>query len=490
MDRVDAILTFDVEDIFHGPEEDQDGIIVWLADTLTECGLTGTFLLIAEKARWIKEHGRQDVIDALRPHDVGTHTLTGAHPTSPEICAELDWSEGLARLREREDRAAGILRDVFGRDPAAISAHNLWWAPQLGRVSADMGLPLVYGFSAAPPKYSLSQYCGGLTLPFGGAHPAHLTMFDGFDDRYCDDDAFKERLARLEAHVETCVDQQHPFFILLMCHPLKVRCIDWIDEYQYPDGKNIPQDQWGKRGRPRLRTVDQMETARKNVKKLCGFIKECDALNPVSATEVAHKYWDRPGAVTRRELLEVAGATVRAGEAAALGSEIELVERIPVPERMTPAEALLAIARSLLAHRQSRSLPDQIDRRTALGPMETPPAVPGKWRIAATEIPSYCAQLVSHAKSKACLPHKVMDLGLGNLFYTLCEAYLDAHSGQERQSHRPCVMPRYPECGDRIGYCVNDIARSELVKPDLNLHRVLTYAKLQSWALRPSWTPT
>ena len=489
MDRVDAILTFDVEDVFHGPEVDQDGTIVWLAETMTEYSLTGTFLFIGDKARWIKEQGRQDVIEALRPHDVGTHTLTGAHPTSPEICAQLDWYEGLARLRQREDRAADILRDVFGRDPAAISVHNFWWAPQLGQVSADMGLPLVYGFSAAPPKYSLSQYCGGLTLPFAGCHPGHYAMFDGFDDRYCDNDAFEERLTRLDMHVGECVDNEHPFFILLMCHPLKVRCIDWIDEYQYPDGKNIPHNQWGKRGHPRLRTPSQMQAARKNVARLCRFIKDCDALNPVSATEVSQKYWDRPNTVTRFDLLEVARDTVRAGEAAALGSEVDVMERIGIPKSMTPAEALLGIARSLLAQRESNILPDQIERRTVLGPMETPPAVPEKWEIAAVEIPAYCAQLISHAERKAYLPHKLMALGLGNLFYTLCEAYLDAHSGQQRPSYRPCVMPRYPECGDQIGHCINDISRSELVKPDLNLHRVLTYAKLQSWALRPSWTP-
>jgi len=489
VDRVDAILTFDVEDVFHGPEVDQDGTIVWLADALAEFGLTGTFLFIGDKARWIKEHGRQDVIEALRPHDVGTHTLTGAHPTSPEICAELDWDDGLARLRQREARAADILRDVFGRDPAAISVHNSWWAPQLGQVSAEMGLPLVYGFSAAPPKFSLSQYCGGLTLPFGGCHAHHYSMFDGFDDRYCDDGAFKHRLAKLEAHVHACVDDEHPFFILLMCHPLKVRCIDWIDEYQYPDGKNIPRDQWGRRGAPRLRTAAQMRTARKNVKRLCRFIKDCDALNPLSASEVARKYWDRPDVVTKSDLLEVARDTVRAGEASALGSEIDIVERIAVPGSMTPAEALLGIARSLLAHRESSALPDRIGRRTALGPMTTPPAVPEMWEIAASEIPAYCSQLVAHAKRKASLPHKVMRLGLGSLFHTLCEAYLDAHAGRPRPSYRPCVMPRYPECGDRIGYSVNDISRSELAKPDLDLHRVLTCAKLQSWAIRPSWTP-
>lgn len=69
---------------------------------------------------------------------------------------------------------------------------------------------------------------------------------------------------------------------------------------------------------------------------------------------------------------------------------------------------------------------------------------------------------------------------MGSLFYTISEAYVDAATGRERASYLPCVMPGYPECGDRLGYLVNDISRSGMADRQMSFQRVLMCCKLQS----------
>jgi hypothetical protein len=81
---LDVTLLFDVEDIFHPPEVGNDDIIKDLADALSAEGIAANFLFIGRRAELLAARGRRDVIDAVRRHDVGLHTLSGEHPTMPD----------------------------------------------------------------------------------------------------------------------------------------------------------------------------------------------------------------------------------------------------------------------------------------------------------------------------------------------------------------------------------------------------------------------
>ena len=66
-------LLFDVEDLV---TSESDDVVKWLAKILTEEGVKGTFLVVAEKARLLGNRNRIDVLDALRTHDIGSHSNT------------------------------------------------------------------------------------------------------------------------------------------------------------------------------------------------------------------------------------------------------------------------------------------------------------------------------------------------------------------------------------------------------------------------------
>src|SRR5210317_1214782 len=98
-----VVVVFDVEDYISPVSEGVDDIPLWLAETMTEVGVTGTFFVIGEKARSLEERGRRDVIDAMAAHDIGSHTNLGSiHPTVTEILEYADWDQGVLAMLENE----------------------------------------------------------------------------------------------------------------------------------------------------------------------------------------------------------------------------------------------------------------------------------------------------------------------------------------------------------------------------------------------------
>ncbi len=149
--QLDVVLLFDTEDIFSPPEVGNDDSIKDLATILTEEGLPGIFLLIGDRALHLRERGRQDVVDALAPHEVGLHTRSARHPCSPEYVQGKSWEGGVAIALRHEREGVAIVEDVFGRPACALSTHYEYATPHSQRAAALLGLPYVYAFPAAPP---------------------------------------------------------------------------------------------------------------------------------------------------------------------------------------------------------------------------------------------------------------------------------------------------------------------------------------------------
>ena len=107
IDKTFMVICFDVEDYTSPESVGMDDIPKWLAETMTEEGVTGSFFVIGEKARSIAERGRTDVIEAMAKHDIGSHTNYGSiHPTVTEILEHATWEEGTHTMLQNETQAA------------------------------------------------------------------------------------------------------------------------------------------------------------------------------------------------------------------------------------------------------------------------------------------------------------------------------------------------------------------------------------------------
>jgi peptidoglycan/xylan/chitin deacetylase (PgdA/CDA1 family) len=103
--RAFLVVTFDTEDYVTPEAEGIDDIPKWLAETMTEEGVTGTFFVIGEKARSLESRGRHDVIAAMARHDIGSHTDLGSiHPTVTEKLEKAGWARD-TRARRRACQA-------------------------------------------------------------------------------------------------------------------------------------------------------------------------------------------------------------------------------------------------------------------------------------------------------------------------------------------------------------------------------------------------
>ena len=97
------VICFDVEDYTSPESVGMDDIPKWIAETMTNVGVTGTFFVIGEKARSLEARGRRDVIEAMARHDIGSHTNFGSiHPTVTEILEHASFDAGVETMLENE----------------------------------------------------------------------------------------------------------------------------------------------------------------------------------------------------------------------------------------------------------------------------------------------------------------------------------------------------------------------------------------------------
>ena len=276
---LDVALLFDVEDVFHPPEVGNDDIIKSLADALSAEGVLANFLFIGRRAELLGERGRRDVIEAVRRHEVGLHTLSGEHPTMPEYCAGLGWFEGLEEIRRREVAGLEIIRTVFDREPNALSRHGDYTAPQVHRLCAEVGKPYMYGFPTARPNGGITWYCGSLSVP-----SSRIAFYVSEGD-YGRDAAFGATVERLDAYIDTLLGAGEPFGWIFLGHPLMYRCIDWPVYYMYPNGTNIPEADWPAGPQPRLRSEAEVELALRNFRRLARRLAGDARLNIIGVSD-------------------------------------------------------------------------------------------------------------------------------------------------------------------------------------------------------------
>ena len=116
------IMSFDTEDFTDPASND---VLLRIAKALTERGVQACFGLLGEKARFIRDLGRSDVVEALSRHDICYHTDNHflfpdplATPTfMSEYVEERSWDEAVRRLAATEAEGLRDIEELFGRRP-------------------------------------------------------------------------------------------------------------------------------------------------------------------------------------------------------------------------------------------------------------------------------------------------------------------------------------------------------------------------------------
>lgn len=467
-----AILAFDTEDLYYPPQFGIDEIPAWLGRIMAEVGLTGTFFVMGEKAESMRRRGRQDLLDAMRPHDIASHQQGNRYPLLPQVVEGLGWADGVAALGRYEDWVTEQHLQAFGRQPVGLSRHNCYFAPQHVGLAGQRGLPYMYMVCQIPGSVQPLWYAGGLTFPSDDAN-----TYAGFDRIFSRDDQFAAKLEGLQAFVADRLAKGQEWILVFGCHPVQVLARDWLEHHTLGSGvaRTPQQVGWLYRVKPR----DEEARAQANFRRLCEWLAACDGLEVVGIAEAARLFGAQPERIGRDALI-------------AYARQLCADDRIDFHPTFSPAELVYGIAASLAAAGDAGDLPEEVERRTVLGPTARPAISAHAAPLSRAQLVALCRELVAAAERDGCLPANLPAgqglLGIGQLALVLARAYLAQARYDRYESLSVAAAPRYPEVAHDLDAWVRRNIGDHWAMPlDFSCEALAEQARLQTWSMEPAW---
>jgi hypothetical protein len=458
------VVTFDVEDYISPEAERIDDIPGWLAEIMTEEGVTGTFFVIGEKARSLEKRGRHDVIAAMARHDIGSHTNFGSlHPTIAEELEKADWNAGVRKMRIQESAGIRDLARIFGVPIRILARHGGSYGPQL--VCALGRMKVAYqGSPARLPGRDVVWFSNALNFS---------AQYSGFDDAYWRDDLFGLVFDKFKADLSGLA-RTSEVLALFAGHPTKIRAEEFWDLNFY-GGKNTPPSEWRA---PRLRPAEAMTAAQANFRRLMRYIKGRDDIEITTYRKLVDLY-------ARQE--EYVGADELAG----MASDTLGTKALAPSERFSPAEAFAGLAKSIVAFAKPGILPSSVKMGHPLGPQRMPPEQPGVERVTLEDVFRLAGEAVDIVNRTGALPAWLSvgtaRLGTGSLFALFSAVYLDLGAKKQLREYEVPAFEPYPRTNETpIIKEVEGYKSWPVHRPDLDMSKIVELTRLQLWTLKPA----
>jgi len=458
------VVTFDVEDYVTPEAERIDDIPKWLAEIMTEEGVTGTFFVIGEKARSLEKRGRRDVIAAMAKHDIGSHTNFGSiHPTVTEELEKAGWDDGMRQMREQESAGIGELERIFGVPVTTLARHGGSYGPHL---VAALGL-MKAGYQGSPaslPGHDVVWFCNALNFS---------AQYAGFDDAYYRDDLFEPVFKKLKAELPEQA-RKADVLALFAGHPTKIRAKEFWDLNFY-DGKNTEPGEWRT---PRLRPQETMAAAQKNFRRMMRWLKGRDDIEITTYRALMDIYSGQKERMTREDLRTIAAVARKTNVLA------------PTDD-FSPAEVFAGLARAIIGYQEKGTLPPSLETVHPLGPLAMPPAQPEMGLVKLEDVYGSAGAASEQIRQAGVLPTTIQvrnaRIGTGSLFALFSAVYLDMDSGKFRREYEVPPFEPYPRTNEaKIVGEVEGFKGWPVHRPDLDMSRIVEFTKLQLWTLKPA----
>ena len=459
------VVTFDVEDYISPGSEGIDDIPKWLAEIMTEEGVTGTFFVIGEKARSLEMRGRLDVIAAMAGHDIGRHTTHGSiHPTVTEQLEKTDWDRGVSQMAEQESAGIEELERIFGVPVTTLARHGGSYGPQLihalGRIKT--------GYVGSPvnlPGKNVVWFCNALNF-FG--------QYDGFDNAYYRDDLFEPLMEKIERELPK-LSKTAEAISLFAGHPCKIRTKQFWD-FNYYHGENPDAEQWKT---PEMRPLESMRTAQKNFRRLMQFLKSQSGIEITTFRVLMERFGHQKEILSKVELCRIADYTVK--------------EQNYFPsEFFSPAEAFAGLVQSILDFKTHGTLPRSMELSSRpLGPRAMPDPNPEISRVTLLEVYELAEKALAHIEEFFALPAKLeikdFRIGTGSLFALFSAVYLDMDSNHISSGYDVPPFDPYPRTNEKeIIPRIESYRTWPVHRRDLDMTQIIENTKLQLWTLKPA----
>jgi len=216
------VFAFDTEDYVH--EYAAEGALRDAA-LLTSLGVRGCFNIVGRMARALVKWGRQDVIEAIKKHEISTHSLAHTHhPTINEYTDVADYDAALAEFLRQESECLDIIAEVFGaRDvKTAIPPGN------------NLSYVAYYGYD----RLGISAYGGNLLQDEAGGRPVYFCNLINFPYHMSVDKRSGQQM--LDRFEEVCRGKA----VAIVCHhPQMSYTPEYVDFLDF-NRENVPEDEW------------------------------------------------------------------------------------------------------------------------------------------------------------------------------------------------------------------------------------------------------
>jgi hypothetical protein len=440
-----------------------------IADIVSSHGLSGNLMVVGDKARALERRGRQDVIAALRRHEVGLHSdRHSRHPTVAEYLENAGWQDGIEEAVQRERPGVEALRRVFGQSPSCWGQPGGSWGPQIHPAVRRLGIPAVVYPETCTPSADIHWY--GSALTYGYRH-----AFGGFDTLYSDDERFQQHFGAFQAKVEAYLGQGLPWMGLFLGHPIYIRAHEFGDVLNLRHGNDTPPESWRQ---PSLRSEAEYRTALKNLDTLIGYVATHPRLRATTVGTLCQELDQVVERVSWEDLEDYAVAACSAGEI------------LTDDPRLSAAQAADVLARAVLA-RVDDAKPSWYLCRHVDGPAAMPKGIESDITVSWDALCAGCAQLTSFVDRTGRLPAGVelgdTRAGIGDLYRAVCKAVrvLCLQQVPTKTVVRPA--PQIPAIADTIAQRTERGYRGWVIhKRDLDTARLLELARLQTWTLKPA----
>jgi hypothetical protein len=478
-----AFLKFDDEDTYYPPEYRLDDVSKWLAEIMTESGITGSMCVMGARARMLKERGRDDVLAAMAKHELVSHQAANVRPELVEILSDKEWHDGVDAAREYEDRVVKDFDFAWGRAPQGLSRHNVQWGPQHVALAGEKGLYYQGNLTAVPETEQPCWYAGAVCLPCHNFDPVsgnevEITPEIGIGDMYYScDDAFEKRFQRMQRYVDACAERGVEFIHLFGCHPSRILNRGFIEGRCLAGGLNrTPQEVGFLYG---VIDADEEERVKKNFRRVCEWIRDHPSLDCKSGAEIAKAFSTQPKDISRDELT-------------AYAEDVVQQNKILLHQTFSPAELLMGMMESLVSAGENNDLPYGVDRKNILGPVEIPTVGLEMSSVTHAELLKLCRSAIDHVESTSHLPGNLhlngQRIGIGQLAVAVSRAYAAQTHYSRYAKLNLDTKVRYPEVAWNVDAWVRrNMMERDRFNPDMPTDKLAKHARLQTWTLKPAW---
>lgn len=275
------VFSFDVEDYINPAGADA---VLRYARILTEEHVVGCFNVVGKYAQKLKEWGREDVIAALKEHEIETHSLAHSyHPTINEYTDIADYDAAEAEFLRQEEECLAILKETFGIDrvyAACPPGSNTSYVAHYGY--AKMGIPVYDGDLLRDENRARPINCCNIwTTDY------HFLM--GYKFRKLDEEGIR-------AHFEE-VAQTKDLYICYS-HPNMVSFNESWDEVNY-GGDNLHEEGWVP---STPRDPEEVERIFRSFRFLVRLIKEDPRFRIVTYKDLGEELNCRRRVITKKEI--------------------------------------------------------------------------------------------------------------------------------------------------------------------------------------------